>query len=62
MEVSGLINLATRLAQARTADAASLLVMKKVLETQESAAVTLIAAATPAAAPSHLGQNVDVLA
>jgi hypothetical protein len=63
MELSGLVNLATRMAQARTAEAASTLVLKKALESQESTAATLIASITPSSSlPEHLGQNVNVVA
>jgi len=62
MDVSSIAGLATRMAQARTADAVSTLVFKKALETQESAALTLIASVAAPAAPSQLGQNVDVIA
>ena len=60
MDVSAIASLATRMSQARTADTASMLVLKKALESQESAAATLIASVATPPSPSHLGQNVDV--
>ena len=64
MDVSAIASLSTSMAQARTAEAASTLVLKKALETQENAALTLIAsvAAPSGNSPPHLGQNVDVIA
>jgi hypothetical protein len=62
MDVSAIASLATRMSQDRTAETASMLVLKKALETQESAAMTLIASVPTPPNPSHLGQNVDVRA
>lgn len=62
MELSGLVSLATQMAQNRTAAAASTLVLKKALESQESAALTLIASVSKSSLPAHLGQNVNVVA
>jgi len=47
----------------RTNDAAGMAVFKKALDTQQSAAQQLISQLTPAnALPSHIGQNVNVVA
>lgn len=63
MDISGIASMATRMSQQRTADAADTLVLKKALQVQEQSAMTLIAAVTPATSlPSHLGQNVNVVA
>jgi tRNA A-37 threonylcarbamoyl transferase component Bud32 len=63
MDVSAIANLATRMSQQRTADAADVLVLKKALQTQEQAAMTLIAAVTPSAGlAEHLGRNINVVA
>ena len=62
MEISSLVGLATRMAQTRTAETVSTLVFKKALESQESAALTLIASVSQSSLPDHLGQNVNVVA
>jgi hypothetical protein len=62
MEISSLVNLATRMAETRTVAEASTLVFKKALESQESAALTLIASISQNSLPDHLGQNVNVVA
>jgi hypothetical protein len=63
MDVSGLTRLATQMSAQRTNDAAGMAVFKKALDTQQSAAQQLISQITPASAlPSHVGQNVNVVA
>ena len=63
MEISGVVNLATQMAQQRTSNEASVLVLKKAMELQQSSAQTLIASVTPSASlPTHLGQNVNTVA
>jgi hypothetical protein len=63
MDISSIANLATQLSQQRTAQAVDVSVLKKALAIQQSAALTLIESVTPASSlPSHLGQNVNVVA
>ena len=63
MEVSAIANLASRMSQQRTAEAADLLVLKKAMQVQEQSALTLIAAVTPAASlPAHVGRNINTVA
>jgi Putative motility protein len=63
MDVSALSSLSSQMSQQRTADSVSLLVLKKAMDLQQSAAMTLIASVTPAGnLPSHLGQNVNTTA
>lgn len=63
MNISAIASLSTQMAQQRTAQSAELAVLKKAMQLQESAAMTLIASVTPAThLPSHLGQNVNVVA
>lgn len=52
------------MAQERNAQAADVALLKKALEMQQLAAATMLSALpTPAASlPSHLGQNVNVVA
>lgn len=63
MEISGIARLATAMSQQRSAEAADVAILKKALEMQKETAATLVAAVTPSASlPSHLGQNVNVVA
>jgi hypothetical protein len=63
MDISGIARLSTALTQQQTSEAAQLMVLKKALNMQESAAQTLIASVTPSSSlPSHLGQHVNVVA
>jgi hypothetical protein len=66
MDVSGIANLATSLAQTSTSNDVSLAVFKKALDAESSAAVALIAALPPvqssANLPAHLGQNINTTA
>jgi hypothetical protein len=63
MEISGIARLATALSQQRTAEAADMTILKKALDMQKETAATLVAAVTPSSSlPSHLGQNVNVVA
>jgi hypothetical protein len=63
MEISGIARLASAMSQERTAQAKDVALLKKALEMQQQSAMTLISAVTPAASlPSHLGQNVNVVA
>jgi len=51
------------MSQQRVSQSAELLVLKKAMQIQEDAALTLIASVTPSTSlPSHLGQNVNVVA
>ena len=64
MDISAVASLATQMSQQRTAESASLLLMKKAMEMQKTSAQALLAALpTPASAlPPHLGQNVNTVA
>jgi hypothetical protein len=63
MDISGIANMATAMSQQRTATAVNVAVLKKAMEMQQQSAMTLISAVTPAASlPSHIGQNVNVVA
>jgi hypothetical protein len=63
MEISGIARLATAMSQERTAQATDVALLKRALDMQKQTAATMISAITPAAAlPSHLGQNVNVVA
>ena len=63
MDISAVTGLATQMAQQRTSTSAQMLVLKKALTVQADAAMTLIDAASPlTSSPSHLGQNVNVVA
>jgi hypothetical protein len=63
MDISGIARLATAMSQERTAQATDVALLRKALDMQQESAATLIAAVTPAASlPSHLGQNVNVVA
>ena len=63
MEISGIARLATALAQQRTAQAADVALLKKALQMQQQSAATMLSALTPAQdLPSHLGQNLNVVA
>jgi hypothetical protein len=63
MDISAIAGLATQMSQQRVSQTAELLVLKKAIEMQESAAMTLIDSVTPATSlPSHLGQNVNTVA
>jgi hypothetical protein len=63
MDISGIANLAAQMTQQRTSSQAQLLVLKKAMEMQQSAAATLLSTVTPATSlPAHLGQNVNVVA
>ena len=63
MDVSSIANLATRMSQERVGQAADMAVLKKALQMQQESAMSLISAITPASSlPSHLGQNLNVVA
>jgi hypothetical protein len=63
MDVSSISSYATQASQSRTADAVGMTVLKKALDSQQSAAVALINTVTPSRSlPSHLGQNVNTVA
>ena len=63
VDIRPIANLATQMSQQRPAETAQLRVLKKAMEIQESNAMTLIASVTQASdLPSHLGQNVNVIA
>jgi hypothetical protein len=63
MEISGIARLATAMSQERNAQATDVALLKRALDMQKQTAATMISAITPAAAlPSHLGQNVNVVA
>lgn len=63
VDVSSIANLATRMSQDRVSQAADIAVLKKAMQMQQESAMSLISAITPAASlPSHLGQNVNVVA
>jgi len=63
MDISAIASLSTQMSQQRASDAAALLVFKKALNMQQSAAMTLISSVTPATSlPPHLGQNVNTVA
>jgi len=67
VDISGIANLSTALSQQRVNQTAELMVLKKAMQVQEAAAMTLISsvaqAPTPASSlPSHLGQNVNIVA
>jgi len=62
MEISGIARLATAMSQERTAQATDVALLKRALDMQKQTAATMISAITPAALPSHLGQNLNVVA
>jgi hypothetical protein len=63
MDISAIASLSTMMAQQRTAETAQLAVLKKAMNLQEANAMTLIQSVTPSTSlPSHLGQNVNVVA
>lgn len=67
MDVSGIANLATSMAQNRNDDAVSIAVLKKAIDIQTVMASQMIASLTPAPAaaanlPAHLGQNINTTA
>jgi len=63
VDVSSIANLATRMSQDRVAQAADIAVLKKAMQMQQESAMSLISAITPPTSlPSHLGQNVNVVA
>lgn len=66
MDVSGIANLATSMAQNRNEGAVSIAVLKKSMDIQTVIASQMIATLmpTPVAAnlPVHLGQNINTLA
>ena len=66
MDLSGIANLATSMAQAQTAQDVGIAVLKKVLDAETSIAAGLISAipAPPSAVnlPPHLGQNINTTA
>jgi Putative motility protein len=63
VDVSAITSLATQMSQQRTSQAVDLAILKKAMNLQASAAMTLIASVTPSTSlPSHLGQNVNIVA
>jgi len=63
MDINSIARLATGMAQASTSDAASMLVFKKSLDAQTSAAVGLInAIPKPPNLPAHLGNSINTVA
>lgn len=64
MEVNSIANLATGMAQERTNQAVGVAVLKKALDAQAGAAMSLIAALPPVPQnlPPNLGQNVNTTA
>lgn len=66
MDVSGIANLATSMAQAQTGQDVGMAILKKALDAETSAAAGLIAAISPvpsaANLPSHLGQTINTTA
>jgi hypothetical protein len=63
VDITAIAGLATDMSQQRVAQTAELLVLKKAMQIQEDAAMTLIASVTPSTSlPSHLGQNVNIVA
>lgn len=65
MDVSGIANLATSMAQNRNDDAVSIAVLKKSMDIQTAIASQMIASLTLAPVanlPAHLGQNVNTVA
>jgi hypothetical protein len=63
VDISAIASLSTQLSQQRATQTAELLVLKKAMQTQQAAAMTLIQSVTPASSlPAHLGQNVNVIA
>jgi hypothetical protein len=63
VDLSSIANVASNMSQDRVAQSASLIVLKKAMDLQQQSAMTLIDAITPASSlPSHLGQNVNVVA
>ncbi|MDD5176151.1 MAG: YjfB family protein [Sterolibacterium sp.] len=66
MDVTAIASAATEMSLARTADAASVAVLKKALELQAQGALQLVQAATQSmqatSNPPHFGNNIDVFA
>jgi len=63
MDISAIANVASQLSQQRTAQAVDVSVLKKALDMQAANAQTLLESVTPASSlPSHLGQNVNIVA
>ncbi len=60
MDISGIGNLSSALAQAKTGDAIATTMLKKALDVQAQTATQLIEALPQPANPSHLGNSVDV--
>lgn len=66
MDVNGIANLASGIAQAGTSQAIGITVLKKALDAQSESAAALIQAIEPAPTapnlPPHLGQNINTTA
>lgn len=65
MEIGGIVRLATDLAQVRTQQEVGIAVLKKALDIERAKAALLLDALPAAPAnnlPSHLGQNIDLVA
>lgn len=64
MDISGIANLATNMAQSQTDQAVGIAVLKKALNIETSTAATLLDAVTVPQVnlPSHLGQNINTTA
>lgn len=65
MEIGGIAQLATALAQQRTAQDVSVAMLKKTLQIEADSASSLLAALPPVEAanlPPHLGQTIDTSA
>lgn len=67
MDVSGIANWATSMAQNRNEDVVSIAVLKKSMDIQTVIASQMIASLTPAPVtatnlPAHLGQNINTAA
>lgn len=64
MSVSGISASAVNVSQAKTADAAQLLVLKKTMDINAQSALQLIQAASDIIPrnPAHLGNKIDVMA
>ncbi|HYD81685.1 MAG TPA: YjfB family protein [Paucimonas sp.] len=68
MEVGSIASIATRMSEERTSQAIGIAVLKKALDAERASAAVLLQAVaqTPAAGsanlPSHLGQNINIVA
>lgn len=62
MDVASVASLSRALAQAQTADAVAMLVLKKTLDLEAQGALQLLQALPAANNPPHLGNAVDVRA